>query len=119
MIDQDWRRRATAGAGVTIQDTAFAGAQAFEPHLALLAHTAGHVAIVPLAVGAIEAGAVADLLTILWGGAETLIVAIAHENDPVIMPGLALAAAQAGLAALRIPLSDPDVQPLGFLPPPL
>jgi hypothetical protein len=37
----------------------------------------------------------------------------------VIMPGLALAAAQAGLAALRIPLSDPDVQPLGFLPPPL
>lgn len=59
---------------VTASDEAHAGEHSLEVHLPFLRAMLGDFAIVPLVAGAASADEVAQVLDLLWGGPETLIV---------------------------------------------
>jgi MEMO1 family protein len=69
---------------VIMLDAAHAHEHSLEVHLPFLQRVVGDVAIVPLVVGEASAAEVADVLNVLWGGPETLIVVssdLSHYQD--------------------------------------
>jgi AmmeMemoRadiSam system protein B/AmmeMemoRadiSam system protein A len=59
---------------ITVNDRAHAGEHSLEVHLPFLQQVLGHFTLVPLAVGDATPDEVAEVLALLWGGEETLIV---------------------------------------------
>jgi AmmeMemoRadiSam system protein B len=79
------RRDALVDAGlVALRDDAHAGEHSLEVQLPFLQVALGDVAVLPLAVGHVDAGAVAAVLDAVWGGEETLVVVstdLSHYHD--------------------------------------
>jgi AmmeMemoRadiSam system protein B/AmmeMemoRadiSam system protein A len=59
---------------ITVNDRAHAAEHSLEVHLPFLQQVLGHFTLVPLAVGDATPDEVAEVLALLWGGEETLIV---------------------------------------------
>ncbi|RED49806.1 AmmeMemoRadiSam system protein B [Aestuariispira insulae] len=73
-IDQDARNQALELSQVSVNDLAHEEEHSLEVHLPFLQKALSNFSLVPLAVGAADNEAVAQLLDTLWGGPETLIV---------------------------------------------
>ena len=70
--------------GVSIDDDADAPEHSLEVELPFLQHVLGRFAVLPLAVGPGGPPVLADVLDVLWGGDETLIVVstdLSHYHD--------------------------------------
>ncbi len=78
-------RDALVDAGLAVVgDDAHAREHSLEVHLPFLQVCLGDVAVLPLAVGQVDPGRVADVLERVWGGDETLIVVstdLSHYHD--------------------------------------
>ena len=69
---------------VHVMDAAHAQEHSLEVHLPFLQEVLGEFSLVPLVVGDAEPGDVAEVLDLLWGGPETLIVIssdLSHYHD--------------------------------------
>ena len=79
------RRDALLAAGlVVVDDHAHAGEHSLEVQLPFLQVALGDVAVLPLAVGHVDAQQVAGVLEAAWGGDETLVVVstdLSHYHD--------------------------------------
>ncbi len=74
-IDEQARAIALGCDGVVVDDLAHATEHSLEVHLPFLQCTLGpNVCVLPVVVGLASAPTVADMLTALWGGPETLII---------------------------------------------
>ena len=73
-VDQDAIKLIGNLPQVRVQDTAHAQEHSLEVHLPFLQETLGEFKIVPLVVGDAAPGEVGQVLEMLWGGPETLIV---------------------------------------------
>ncbi len=84
-IDAAARAEAAAVPGVVVDDLPHAREHSLEVHLPFLQVVLGHGwSLVPLVVGQVGAGVVADVLERLWGGPETLVVVstdLSHYHD--------------------------------------
>jgi AmmeMemoRadiSam system protein B len=83
-VDEAARDRATAVAGVIVDDRAHADEHSLEVHLPFLAAVVGDVPVLPLLVGRGGPAVLADVLDALWGGDETRIVVstdLSHYHD--------------------------------------
>ena len=70
--------------GVSVFDATHQYEHSLEVHLPFLQQVLGDFSIVPIVVGEAETGAVADVIELLWGGPETLIVVssdLSHYHD--------------------------------------
>jgi AmmeMemoRadiSam system protein B len=74
LVDQDAIRRLTGMPHVVVNDAAHASEHSLEVQLPFLQSVLHDFSLVPLAVGDTTAQGVADVLEVLWGGPETLIV---------------------------------------------
>ena len=69
---------------VTFLDEAHQAEHSLEVHIPFLQKTAGEFTLIPLLVGDLQAEAVADIISALWGGEETLVVVssdLSHYHD--------------------------------------
>jgi AmmeMemoRadiSam system protein B len=73
-IDAEGVRKALALDQVHLLDEAHEGEHSLEVHLPFLQVVLGDFNLVPLVVGEASAEEVAEVLTVLWGGPETLVV---------------------------------------------
>jgi AmmeMemoRadiSam system protein B len=85
-VDDAARQEALGVRGVGIDDRAHEPEHSLEVHLPFLIATLGDVAVLPLLVGWSGVDVFADVLDVLWGGAETCIVVSTdlshyHEAD--------------------------------------
>lgn len=83
-VDRDACERALGLPQVSVLDAAHEREHALEVQLPFLQRTLGAVAVVPLVAGEAAAEEVAEVLEILWNGAETLIVVssdLSHYTD--------------------------------------
>lgn len=83
---------------VQVLDAAHAQEHSLEVHLPFLQETLGEFKVVPLVVGDAAPGEVAEVLEMLWGGAETLIVIssdLSHFHDYATAQRLDRATSQA------------------------
>ena len=95
---------------VVIDDRAHCDEHSLEVHLPFLQRLLGDITILPLVVGQVDAGAVADVLEQAWGGPETAIVVstdLSHYHDQITATGLDRATA-AAIVARRPELVGPD-----------
>ncbi len=98
-IDDALRRRVLAHPAVRVDDRAHAAEHSLEVQLPFLQETLGTFALLPLAVGDARPDDVADVLELVWGGPETLVVVssdLSHYHD------YATARAQDGRTAAAI-----------------
>ena len=83
-IDQESVKKITLLPQVQVMDAAHAQEHSLEVHLPFLQQVLGEFSLVPLVVGDAEPGEVAEVLDLLWGGPETLIVVssdLSHYHD--------------------------------------
>ena len=83
-IDVDARRQALDVPDVCLDDAAHAREHSVEIHLPFLMTVLGDVSVLPLLVERSGAGVFADVLDVLWGGPETLVVIstdLSHYHD--------------------------------------
>jgi AmmeMemoRadiSam system protein B len=84
-VDAELREVALGRPGVVVSDEAHAEEHSLEVHLPFLIETLGaDVSVLPLVVGWVEPGVLADVLNAVWGGDETLVVAstdLSHYHD--------------------------------------
>lgn len=83
-IDQEAVARIRELPQVTVFDQAHAREHSIEVHLPFLQVVLEHFGLVPLVVGAASPAEVAEVIELLWGGPETLIVAssdLSHYHD--------------------------------------
>ncbi|MEW9899864.1 AmmeMemoRadiSam system protein B [Chitinivorax sp. PXF-14] len=73
-LDQPACRRLSELPQVAVNPSAHALEHSLEVHLPFLQHVLDHFSLVPLAVGDATPDEVAEVLDLLWGGPETLIV---------------------------------------------
>jgi AmmeMemoRadiSam system protein B len=69
---------------VNLLDNAFSQEHSLEVHLPFLQETLDNFKLVPLVVGDVEPESVAEVIEMLWGGSETLIVVssdLSHYMD--------------------------------------
>lgn len=89
---------------VCTSDAAHAGEHSLEVHLPFLQQVLGNFTLVPLAVGAATAAEVGEVLNLLWGGDETLILVSSDLSHYLTYP-------QAQTADGRTTGSILDLQP--------
>lgn len=83
-VDQEGRRAVVAHPDVVVDDGPHQPEHSLEVHLPFLQRTLGDVAVLPLVVGEAGGSTVADVLDLVWGGPETLIVVssdLSHFHD--------------------------------------
>ncbi|HLE93658.1 MAG TPA: AmmeMemoRadiSam system protein B, partial [Sulfuricaulis sp.] len=83
-VDQEAVEKISRLPQVHEMDAAHAQEHSLEVHLPFLQEVLGEFNLVPLAVGDAEPGEVAEVLELLWGGSETLIVIssdLSHYHD--------------------------------------
>ena len=83
-IDQEAVDKISHLSQVHVMDAAHAQEHSLEVHLPFLQEVLGEFSLVPLVVGDAEPGDVAEVLNLLWGGPETLIVIssdLSHYHD--------------------------------------
>lgn len=83
-VDREAVARALALPQVVTSDEAHAAEHSLEVHLPFLQRLLGDFALVPFAVGDASAEEVAEVLELLWGGPETLVVVssdLSHYHD--------------------------------------
>jgi len=83
-VDEIAIRRLTELQQVHILDEAHANEHSLEVHLPFLQETLGDFALIPLVVGIAKPEEVSEVLEMVWGGAETLIVIssdLSHYHD--------------------------------------
>jgi hypothetical protein len=84
LVDQDAVKKISRLPQVRVLDAAHAQEHSLEVHLPFLQEVLGEFSLVPLVVGDAEPGEVAEVLDLLWGGPETLIVIssdLSHYHD--------------------------------------
>lgn len=82
--DQEAVKKISRLSQVQVLDAAHAQEHSLEVHLPFLQEVLGEFSLVPLVVGDAEPGEVAEVLDLLWGGLETLIVIssdLSHYHD--------------------------------------
>ena len=98
-VDDAVRRTLAGRADVVLDDRPHAAEHSLEVHLPFLQVVLDEGwTLVPVVVGATSAGSVADLLTVVWGGPETLVVVSTdlshyHPHDTATVLDTATAAA--------------------------
>ena len=83
-VDQEAVRKISRLSQVRVMDVAHAQEHSLEVHLPFLQEVLGEFRLVPLVVGDAGAEEVAEVLDLLWGGPETLIVVssdLSHYHD--------------------------------------
>ena len=83
-VDVERRDALVAAGSVAVDDDAHAGEHSLEVQLPFLQVALGDVAVLPLAVGHVDARQVAEVLEAVWGGDETLVVVstdLSHYHD--------------------------------------
>lgn len=83
-VDQEAVKKISCLPQVCLMDTAHAQEHSLEVHLPFLQEALGEFSLVPLVVGDVGPGEVAEVLETLWGGPETLIVIssdLSHYHD--------------------------------------
>ncbi|MDP2706093.1 MAG: AmmeMemoRadiSam system protein B, partial [Burkholderiales bacterium] len=83
-IDQEAVKKISCLPQVQVMDAAHAQEHSLEVHLPFLQEVLGEFNLVPLVVGDAEPGEVAEVLDLLWGGPETLVVIssdLSHYHD--------------------------------------
>lgn len=83
-VDTGARDAVLAYPWVSTWDAPHASEHSLEVHLPFLRHVLGDVAVLPLVVGHVEPGQIADVLDRVWDGPETLIVVssdLSHYHD--------------------------------------
>ncbi|HEY7841614.1 MAG TPA: AmmeMemoRadiSam system protein B [Gammaproteobacteria bacterium] len=83
-LDEEAVRRLRALPQVEVSDTAHAAEHSLEVHVPFLQHLLDDFTLVPLVVGEATPEEVAEVLQLLWGGEETLIVIstdLSHYHD--------------------------------------
>ena len=83
-VDQEAIKRISALHQVRMMDVAHAQEHSLEVHLPFLQEVLGEFLLVPLVVGDADAREVGEVLDLLWGGPETLIVVssdLSHYHD--------------------------------------
>ena len=83
-VDQEAIAKISSLPQVRVMDAAHAQEHSLEVHLPFLQEVLGEFSLVPLVVGDAEAEEVGEVLDLLWGGAETLIVIssdLSHYHD--------------------------------------
>ena len=83
-VDQEAVKKISSLPQVRVMDAAHAAEHSPEAHLPLLPEVLGEFSLVPLVVGDAAPGEVAEVLDLLWGGPETLIVVssdLSHYHD--------------------------------------
>jgi len=84
LVDQEAIKKISRLPQVRVMDAAHAQEHSLEVHLPFLQEVLGEFSLVPLVVGDAEPGEVAEVLDLLWGGPETLIVIssdLSHYHD--------------------------------------
>lgn len=84
LVDQEAIKKISRLPQVRVMDAAHAQEHSLEVHLPFLQEVLGDFSLVPLVVGDAEPGEVAEVLDLLWGGPETLIVIssdLSHYHD--------------------------------------
>jgi hypothetical protein len=84
LVDQEAVKKIFCLPQVRVMDAAHAQEHSLEVHLPFLQEVLGEFSLVPLVVGDAEPGEVAEVLDLLWGGPETLIVIssdLSHYHD--------------------------------------
>ncbi len=103
-VDQEAVKKISHLPKVHVMDAAHAQEHSLEVHLPFLQEVLGEFSLVPLVVGDAEPGEVAEVLDLLWGGPETLIVIssdLSHYHDYKTAQKLDRATSQA-IEQLRI-----------------
>ncbi|MBI5782263.1 MAG: AmmeMemoRadiSam system protein B [Gammaproteobacteria bacterium] len=103
-VDQEAVKKISDLPQVYVMDAAHAQEHSLEVHLPFLQEVLGEFSLVPLVVGDAEPGEVAEVLDLLWGGPETLIVIssdLSHYHDYKTAQRLDQATSQA-IEQLRI-----------------
>lgn len=83
-VDQEAVKKISALPQVQVMDAAHAQEHSLEVHLPFLQEVLGEFSLVPLVVGDAGPAEVAEVLDLLWGGPETLIVIssdLSHYHD--------------------------------------
>ena len=83
-VDQEAVKKISGLPQVHVMDAAHMQEHSLEVHLPFLQETLGEFGLVPLVVGDATPGEVAEVLEMLWGGPETLIVIssdLSHYHD--------------------------------------
>lgn len=83
-VDAAGREAALSVDGVAVDDAAHELEHSIEVHLPFVQQVLGDVAVAPLVVGAGPPSILADVLDVLWGGPETLIIVstdLSHYHD--------------------------------------
>ena len=83
-IDQEAVKKISRLPQVHVMDAAHAQEHSLEVHMPFLQEVLGEFSLLPLVVGDAEPGEVAEVLDLLWGGPETLIVIssdLSHYHD--------------------------------------
>jgi hypothetical protein len=83
-VDQEAVKKISRLSQVRVMDVAHAQEHSLEVHLPFLQEVLGEFRLVPLVVGDAGAEEVAEVLDLLWGGPETLIVVssdLSHYHD--------------------------------------
>ena len=104
-IDDALRRRVLAHPTVRVDDQAHRAEHSLEVQLPFLQETLGTFTLLPLAVGDARPDDVADVLDLVWGGPETLVVVssdLSHYHD------YATARTQDGRTAAAIVAGEPS-----------
>ena len=84
VVDQEAIKKISALDQVRMMDVAHAQEHSLEVHLPFLQEVLGEFLLVPLVVGDADAREVGEVLDLLWGGPETLIVVssdLSHYHD--------------------------------------
>jgi AmmeMemoRadiSam system protein B len=83
-VDDELRHRVLVHPAVVVDDRAHLGEHSLEVQLPFLLETLGRFTLLPLAVGDAHPDDVAEVLDLVWGGDETLVVVssdLSHYHD--------------------------------------
>jgi hypothetical protein len=83
-VDDELRHRVLVHPAVVVDDRAHLGEHSLEVQLPFLLETLGRFTLLPLAVGESHPDDVAEVLDLVWGGDETLVVVssdLSHYHD--------------------------------------
>ena len=110
-IDDELRHRVLTHPAVVVDDRAHLGEHSLEVQLPFLLETLGAFTLLPLAVGDAHPDDVAEVLDLVWGGDETLVVVssdLSHYHDYATAQALDARTAAAIVAGDAMGIADDD-----------
>jgi len=110
-VDDELRHRVLTHQAVVVDDRSHLGEHSLEVQLPFLLETIGRFALLPLAVGDAHPDDVAEVLDLVWGGDETLVVVssdLSHYHDYATARALDARTAAAIVAGDALGIADDD-----------